>query len=321
MSTVTINQLSLMEIAKRVHNGKFEPIAETLAETNDIITDAAWMPANDLTSHVLTRQQLLPNGSYKKPRKGTVAEGGKTNQLREEVAELYGRSPVDEQELNKAPDKAQARHDEDMLFIEGLSQTSAYDIIYGNNGADPEKLMGFANRPEWDALADANVIGQGGTGSDLASLWILQWGARAITLRYPMNQKLGIQWEDLGRQPVVDGDGNTYDAMVSRFIISFALAIMDIRNAQRIANIETAGSSNTLDDDNIIRSLNKMPQRGRNAHMYVNRTIMSQLDIIGKDQNNIYYEPSEFGGRPTMFYRAVPVGLHEQLLDTETAIT
>lgn len=319
MATLTLNHLSLLEIAKRVHNGKFQSIAETLAETNDIITDAVWLPANDLTSHVYTRQQALPNGTYKKPRQGVAPEGAKTNQIREEVADLYGYSNVDEQELNKTPDKAAARMSEDMMFIEGLSQTTAGDIIYGNNGADPEKLMGLANRPEWNNLA-ANVIGSGGTGSDLASLWILQWGERAISLRYPMNQEIGISWEDLGRQPVSDGTNDFY-AMVSQFIISYALIIKDIRNAQRVANIESAGSSNTLDDDDMITSLNKMPQRGRGAHIYCNRTIMSQLDIIGKDQANIYYEPSEFGGRPTMFYRATPVGLHEQLLNTEDALT
>lgn len=325
MSTSALdNQMSLIELAKRSYNGEMVPIAEVLDQTNDMLSDAFWAQANDSTTHTYTRRTQNPSGSYKKINKGIAVEASLTQQIREPMSEIQGLSQIDEDEYSKAPDGPMFRMDEDRSFIEGLSQTAAQDLIYGNNNTDPEKLLGLANRSDWNGLATPtrpNVIGAGGTGDDTTSLWIIQWADRYVSLRYPRNMEIGLKWDDKGVLPVIDSDDNTYFAYTSKFGILLCLVIKDIRCVQRIANIETAGSSNTLDDDDIVAALNKMPQLGAGAIIYVNRVTKTQLDIIGKDQGNINYTPDQFGGVQNMFYRGIPVHLNEQILNTESAIS
>tara|TARA_Y100000310_G_scaffold337746_1_gene425623 strand:+ start:1176 stop:2141 length:966 start_codon:yes stop_codon:yes gene_type:complete len=313
-------QLTLVELAKRTNNGNLLTIAEVLEETNEIFTDAPWLEANQTTSHIVTRRNSLPTGTYRKLNKGVPSESSTTTQVVEAISMLESYSKVDAKLVKIAPNPVQFRSQEDMAFVEGLSQTSADTLIYGNMGANPERFNGFMTRA--NELSDNNVVNNGGGGSDTTSILIVQWGPSMCHLTYPKGSKtMGIQARDLGEDTVLDDDNNEYQAFRTHFTIDMGLVVRDDRCVQRIANIESSGSSNIFDDDVLIRRLRVLPYKARGAVIYGNRTILAQMDIKAKDKSNVNYDTSNIFGVPVTTFRGVPVRQVDAILDTETAVT
>jgi len=315
-------QLTLVELAKRTNNKELLTIAEVLAEDNEIITDAVWVEANDITSHVHTRRASLPTGSWRQVNEGVEEESSSTIQVREPIGMLEAYSKVDEFLVENAPNPTQFRTDEDMAFIEGLSQNLAEKLFYGNIATDPEQINGLSIRDAYDATTDANVWDGSGTGDDTASIYCVQWGPRQVHLVYPRaSQSMGVKRIDMGKQIAYDSSYNPFMAYWSHFMLHVGLVIHDDRNVQRIANIETAGASNIFDDDLLIKALNHMPGRGRGAVVYMNETMLSQMDIRAKDKTNVNWQPGNAFGEEVTLFKGHPVRKVDQLIDTETAIS
>ncbi|MDO9534780.1 MAG: hypothetical protein Q7J85_05490 [Bacillota bacterium] len=315
-------QLTLIELAKRTNNKELLTIAEVLNQDNEFIQDAVWVEANDITSHVYTRRASLPTGSWRRINEGVAEESSSTIQVREPIGILEAFSKVDCFLVDNAPNPVQFRTNEDMAFVEGLGQNMVEKCFYGNIATDPEQINGLSIRGAYNTIADANVWAAGGTESDLASIWIIQWGANKVHLVYPRgSQSMGVKRTDLGRTVAYDSSYNPYMAYWSNFVVNIGLVIRDDRNVQRIVNIETAGSSNIFDDDLLIKALNHMPGRGAGASIYMNETMLSQMDIRAKDKSNVDWQPGEAFGAPVTLFKGHVVRKVDQLLTTETAIT
>ena len=314
-------QLTLVELAKRTNNKELLTIAEVLNEDNEILTDAVWQQANDITSHVFTQRTSLPTGSWRQINKGVEEEASSTKQIREPIGILESFSKVDCVLVDNAPNPVQFRSDEDMSFVEGLSQNMVEKIFYGNLATDPEQLNGLSTRESYSALASENVWGGGGTGSDLCSVWIVQWGPRKVSLVYPRgSETMGVKRTDLGKSVAYDGDYNPFMAYWSNFVVNIGLVVHDDRNVQRICNIESSGTTNLFDDDLLIKALNHMPGRGRGAVIYMNETLLSQMDIAAKDKTNVYWTPGNAFGEEVVFFKGIPVRKVDQLTITESEI-
>ena len=315
-------QLTLVELAKRTHNKELLTIAEVLNEDNELFDDAVWVESNDLTSHVFTQRTSLPTGSWRTVNEGVVEEASSTNQKRETIGILEAFSKVDAFLVDNAPNPTQYRTDEDMSFVEGLGQNLVEKFFYGNEATDPEQITGLSVRPAYDALADANVWGAGGGGDDTTSIWIVQWGPRKVHLVYPRgSQSMGIKRTDLGKQIAYDSEYNPYMAYWSNFVANVGICIRDDRHVQRIVNIESTGAANIFDEDLLIKALNHMPGRGAGAVVYMNETLLSQMDIRAKDKTNVNWQPGEAFGKPVTYFNGHPVKKVDQIVITETVIT
>lgn len=316
------SQYTLVELAKRTNNGNLLEIAEVLSITKEMFQDAVWIEANQTASHVGTKRTNLPSGTHRQANQGVASEASSTKQVAEPICRLEAHSRVDEAILDLAPDKAKARSQEDLAFVEGLGQTIETNMIYGDIDTNPEQIDGLATR--YDATADANVIGASGTGSDTTSLWIIEWGPMKVHMIYPKGSQAGLQTEDMGKQLVTNDSGSTYFwAWFTKFVAWYGLYVHDDRCVQRIANIETSGSTNTLDDDDIIEALNLLPQAGGGGStaIYVNRTLKTQLEILAKDKSNVNYTSDNAFGVPLTRFRGIPVRLCESIVNTESAIS
>jgi len=316
------SQYTLVELAKRTNNGNLLEIAEVLSITKEMFQDAVWIEANQTASHVGTKRTNLPSGTHRQANQGVASEASSTKQVAEPICRLEAHSRVDEAILDLAPDKAKARSQEDLAFVEGLGQTIETNMIYGDIDTNPEQIDGLATR--YDATADANVIGASGTGSDTTSLWVIEWGPMKVHMIYPKGSKAGLQTEDMGKQLVTNDSGSTYFwAWFTKFVAWYGIYVHDDRCVQRIANIETSGTENKLDDDDIIEALNLLPQAGGGGStaIYVNRTLKTQLEILAKDKSNVNYTSDNAFGVPLTRFRGIPVRLCESIVNTETAIT
>jgi len=315
------SQLTLIELAKRTNDKNLLTIAEVLTQDHPILADAVWLESNQPTSHVGTKRTNLPTGTWRRLNKGVATEASATTQVTEPMGMLESYSKVDAKLVSLAPNKAEFRSQEDLAFVEGLSQTIETAIIYSDFATTPEKFDGFT--PRYNSLALANVADNGGSGADCQSLWIIQWGATKVHLIYPPGGSVGIKVQDLGELTVYDDETipAPYQAFMTHFTMDCGLYVHDDRCVQRIANIETTGASNLLDDDLIIASLNLMPQRGGGpgTAMYASRILLTQFDIMAKDKTNVNYTSDTAFGEMVTRFRGVPIRLCEAIVD-ETAI-
>lgn len=315
------SQLTMLEMAKReTPRGAQAKIAEVLDKTHEVYQDAPWLEANDTWSNKTTRRGNLPTGSWKDVNGGVASEASQTIEVWDSLGKLAAYMEVDCDIIDKSPQPRQARNDEEVSFLEGMSQTWVTTMIYGNALVDTEQFTGLAAR--LNSLSSSNVLGCGGTGADLSSIYIVQWGPTQVYMAYPRNSKnMGITRKFLGEVTKERSDGTLQQVYRTYFSIEGGMVVRNERNIARLCNIETSGSTNILDTDKLIQLLNKMPRRGAGAVLYCNSTIFSQFDIEAKDKTNVQYGPKDVWGRETTFFRGHPVRLVEEILDTESAVS
>jgi hypothetical protein len=326
MSTLNAySQLTLVELAKRKDpKGELATIAEVLEQENEILLDAPWMVANDDMSHKTVRRISLPAGSWRKLNAGVATEASRTQEVRETIGMLETYAENDKALVDMAPNSASFRNSENVAFMEGLSQTLADALVYGNATTNPEKFDGLATR--MGALAaTANVIGQGGSGGDTTSIYIVQWGPTKVHLIYPKGHKnFGVEHRDLGEVTKVDANGKLWQVYRDWFGIKVGMVVRDDRCIARLTNIESTGASNTFDEDNLITLLNRMPNSGKGAKLYVNDTVQTQMEIKLKDKSNVYYTPGRgegLAGEPMIYFRGCAIRKVDQITNAETQVS
>lgn len=324
MSTL-VSKYSLVEQAKRIDpSGKMALIAEVLnRETGMILSHAPWYPSNDIWTNKTTRRASLPTGSKRKLNQRITQSVSRTTEIMDVIETIEDYCDVDVAMVDSMPSPATFRSGEVDAFIEGLGQTVVSDLLYNDSNADPDGMHGLAAR--LGTLDGRFVIGGSGTGSDLSSVYAVTWGQDTAHLIYPKNMMatLGVQHTDKGQVTSETSDG-LMEVYRDHFVIRCGLVVRHPRAIGRYANIETSGTSNTFYEDNLITVLNNM-KTGPGTRLYVNETILTQMQIREKDKSNVYFTPggNALSGEPPMYFQGVPIYKidREILLNTESAIS
>ena len=314
-------QLTLIEVAKRKNpDGTMATIAEALAEQNDILQDAIWREANDTFSNKTVRRASLPAGSWRKLNKGVATASSSTIELVDTIGMLETWSENDIEVINAFPNPVQARNDEAMAFVEGLGQTMASTMIYGNAATTPETFTGLAPRLG-TISATTNVINEGGSGSTTSSIFVVDWSPTGVYMIYPKNSMAGLEHEDRGVETVTDDTTNAkYRAYVDVFNWKAGMVVKNSKSIARLANIQAAGATDIFDEDNLITLMNRMT-KGPGRRIYCNQTVLTQMEIRAKDKTNIHYTTvNDIAPGPVTLFKGVPVRLVEQIINTETAV-
>lgn len=319
------SKYSLVEQANRIDpSGDQALIAEVLnREMGEILTDAPWLPSNDIWTNKTTRRASLPTGSKRKLNARVAPEVSKTTEILDVIENLEAYCDVDAAFVDSMPSPAVFRSGEVDAFVEGLGQTIVSDIFYGNNHTDPDEMHGLAAR--LGILDGRFVINSSGTGSDVTSVYVVTWGQSTAFLTYPKNMEatLGVQHVDKGLVTSETSDG-LMEVYRDHFVIRCGLVVRDPRAIGRIANIEVSGTTNLFDEDKLIELLNNM-KTGPGTRIYMNETLLTQAQIRAKDKGNVYYTPggNALSGEPPLYFSNVPIRKisREILLNTEEAIT
>lgn len=319
----TTSQLTLLELAKRKDpKGNLAAIAEVLTETNEILLDAVWSEANDTFSHQVVRRAALPGGAWRQLNAGVALESSQTIKVVEDIGMLEAYSRADIDLVDASPNPRQFRNDEAQAFLEGMSQTLADTLIYGNSGTDPEQFTGLA--PRLNTINSQNVWNASGGGGDTSSVFIVQWGLNRVHMVYPKGSSVGLEHMDDGIVTVAESASSTnpYKVYQDHFRLKAGLAVKDTRCIARVANIESTGAANIFDEDLLIKLLNKMPMAGAGATIYVNDTIKSQMEIKLKDKTNVNFTTREgLGGVEVLTFRGRPVRMVDAITNAETAVS
>jgi hypothetical protein len=326
---------TLLDVLKYMDpsNSRLLFVAEVLSRKNPIVKEAPMMEANQALTHIGTRDTQLPTVQRRAINDGVPYSAHKEIQITAPMSLFETMSRVDEEILRLAgANAAGVRQRKDAKFIEAMAQSVADEIFYGSLADDVLGFNGLATLfasstvyPNNDSTWYYNVALGGGSGSDTTSIWVVEWGADKCHLIYPKGTMGGIEIDDLGKQLVAGITASTnYVAYVTQFKWRCGLFVADERCVQRIANIETAGASNTFDDDDLLTMCNRLPDMGENpmTRIYVNRTIRTQMDIKVKDKNNVnYYADKDAFGKPVLYFRGIPVQVCDAISNTETVIT
>lgn len=325
MATLTSNY-SLVEQAKRIDpSGNQAKIAEVLnRNVGNILSEAPWMPSNDIWTHKTTRRGTLPAGSRRKLNQRISQSVSRTTEIMDVIENIEDYSDVDVLLADSMPSPAMFRAGEVDAFIEGLGQTVVSDIIYADSNADPDSMHGLAAR--MGTLDGRFVIGASGTGADLTSIYIVNWSQNTAHLLYPKNlaANLGVQHTDKG-QVTSETTGGLIEVYRDHYTIRCGLSIRDPRSIARLANIESSGATNTFDEDDLIALVNNM-RTSAGTRIYVNETIQTQMQIKLKDKTNVNYTMDGGDGlsaAPLMRFQGIPIRKidREILLNTESAIS
>jgi len=328
---------NLINLAKRTDpNGKVAKIVEILNKTNEMLDDAYFVEGNLPTGHRTTIRCDIPAPTWRKFNYGVRPIKSNTMQVDDVCGMLEARSQIDKKLANLNGNSKEFMLSEAQPILEGISNELASTFIYGSLVSHPDKFNGLAvrydklgtpsNKPTANSYLN-QVIGNGGTGSALTSIWLIVWGANTVHMIYPKGSPQGIESQDLGEVDAYDADGGIYRAYASVFGANMGLVVRDWRYIVRIANIDVAavaadGAKLKTLYNNMITATNTVPNLGSGrACFYLNRATKNLIDIAATDKANAALSIGEvFGKRQTSFW-GIPMKQCDSILLTEDALT
>ena len=340
MATLAQTALTLSDWAKRVDPERnVDVVVELLMQVNDILPDMLWLEGNTTTGHRTTVRTDLPKGYWRLLNQGIPREKSTTAQITESTGMLEAYSVVDKDLADLNGQRAAFRASEDKGFIEGLSQTMAQTLFYGNVQVNPDRFTGMSPRySDLSAGNKDNIIDGGGTGSNNTSIWLISWGDTTVHGIFPKGSTAGLQHRDLGEDTVTDSNSREYQALRTHFQWKAGLVVRDWRYAVRVANIDVTQDVETIANakkiiGNMIRAAERLHQNatGRTA-FYMNRQMreLLRLAILEKVSHQLTWEsmprtpdsPSTaVAGGKVMMFDGFPVRRVDQLLSTEAQVT
>jgi len=330
MSTLSTTNPTLADFASRMKpDGSIDPmIIEILSETNEILDDMTVIEANGYTEHKTTIRSGLPTGTWRKLNYGVQPEKSKTVPVKDSMGMLETYAEVDKALADLNDNKAAWRLSEDRAFIEGLNQTMAKTIFYGDSSQDPEKFMGLA--PRYSSLSAENkdnILTAGGAGSDNTSIWLATWSPNTLHSIYPKGSQAGLSSRDLGEQTLFDADGGRYQGYRTHYKWDLGLTLRDWRYAVRIANVDVSDLTKDASAgadliDLLTQALEIIPNQnmGRTV-FYCNRTIRSFLRRQITNHKNVNLTLETVAGKKVLMFDGVPVRRTDALLNTEAAVS
>jgi hypothetical protein len=320
MSEFELTSLTLSELAKRTDpKGNPAKIAQVLQQRNQILEDIPWTEANETFSHRTTRAAAEPSGTYRMINYGIAVAAGETTVVTDVVGLLESYSKIDKRLVEAAANPMEFRAQEDMMHVSGLGKTFAESLVYGNASDTAAEFTGLAAR--MDSASDTNVIDAGGSGSTCTSIYLVTWGLDTAHGIYGKGSTAGLQAEDLGIQ-TWESSSLVNRWYVTHFRWEGGLVVRDPACIGRIASIQSTGTSNIFNEDDLIDLIGMYAEVRPTTRLYVNRTVMTQMWKRLKDKNNVYFTRNDgldAGGMPISF-NGIPVRLVEQITNTETAL-
>jgi len=337
--------VTLLDIAKSLDpDGKTATVVELLNQTNEILTDMKWIESNLATGHQTTIRTGLPTAIWRQLYQGVPPSKSQRAQVTDAVGMLETRSEVDKDAVELNGNTEQFRLSEAQAFLEGMNQTMASTLFYGDSVLNPERFTGLS--PRYSSLSAGNaqnIIDAGGSGSDNTSVWLIVWGANTISGLYPKGSKAGLIHEDLGLLDAFDSSNARYRAYADHWQWKCGITVRDWRYAVRICNVDIsdllaqtgtqASTAATALMKVMLKAMARIPAMGMGTPVfYANRTVKEMLSIAALDKSNtaLAIEPStnQFGnvspgsvGNGTLRFFGVPVRTCDALLSAETRVT
>lgn len=289
MAALAATNPTLLDLARRSNpDGTIADVVELLNETNEILADMTFMEGNLPTGHRTTVRTGIPEPTWRKLYGGVQPTKSTTAQVTDNCGMLEAYAEIDKALADLNGNTASWRLSEERPHVEGMSQTMAETIFYGDETVYPERFTGLAPRYNRRSGFNAaeNVLHGGGAGADNASIWLCVWGPNTGHGIVPKGSTAGIQMEDKGQVTIenADGSGGRMEAYRSHYRWDAGLTIRDWRYFVRICNIDRSelnaaisGSSANL-SSLMFDAIERIPNLGMGRPVfYMDRGIKSMF--------------------------------------------
>lgn len=311
-------------------DGAIAQVAEILTETNEILLDMPWYEGNLPTGHRTTIRTGLPEPTWRmfyggvQPTKSTRAQITDSCGMMEDYAE------VDKALADLNGNTNAFRLSEDYAHIEGMSQSLAETIMYGNSALNPERFNGFA--PRFNARTGAgnsdNIIHGGSSDTDNASIWLIGWGQQSVHGIYPKGSQAGLQMNDKGQVTIenVDGNNGRMEAYRTHYRQDAGLCVRDWRYVVRIANIERSALTGDLSGGAdlsklMFEAMERLPNL-TGAVFYMDRSLRTKLrQQLETKIKNSTLTTANVGGVLTSMFQEIPVRRVDALATDEALVS
>lgn len=333
MTTLAGTNPTLIDWTKQLEpdGGITSKIVEMLAQTNEMLLDMTWVEANNITSHRTTIRTGLPSATWRQFYKGVAPSKSTVAQVDETVGMLEARAVVDKDLAELNGDINQFRLNEASAFLEAMNQEMQQTVLYGNVGTDPTEFNGLT--PRFNSLSSAasseNVINAEGSDTDNTSIWLIGWGENTVHGLFPKGSSAGLKHEDLGIDHNTPDDQTPtryYSAYHDKFEWKAGLCVKDWRYVVRICNIDKSNLVAESSAADILKlmtmAVHKIPALGAvRPVFYMNRTLMTMLDIQAQQKNNVYLNVGEEEGRKKVSFRGIPFRMCDQITNAEALVS
>ena len=324
-------------------NGKVASVAELLTQSNEILLDMPWKEGNLPTGHRGVIRTGLPEPTWRKLYQGVAPGKSLRATVEDSVGMLEARSEVDVDVAALNGNTQAFRLSEAQAFLEGMNQTMAETLIYGDASVHPERFTGLAAR--YNSLSGTigqNVISGSGTGADQTSVWLVCWGENTVHGIYPKGSTAGLTHRDLGEIDAFDASNNRYRALADIWQWKCGIHVKDWRYVVRIANVDVpdmlavtgtqATTATTFLPKLMMKAMARIPHRGMGkAVFYANRTVKEMLSIMALEKNqnvlSIQAAAREFGEVSPgsvesggLSFLGIPIRTIDRIDETESAV-
>lgn len=302
-------------------------IAETLNKTNPILMHMPFYEGNLPTGHRYSNRTSLPTPTWRAINEGVPLTKSTSAAVDESCGMLEDFSQCDRKIAMLSGDVNTFRVKEGRPHVEGMSQTMASTVVYGNANANPKGFTGFM--PRFNSLSTGvqktQVIDAGGSGSNLRSILLVGWGEGKVYGIYPKGTIGGIQHEDAtspsGTQipgtpaamALMDASGNQYMGYKDHWEWNCGMCVEDYRYVVRIANIDPAAltvdhAAGAYLQDLMIEALETIQDvEGVKPVFYMPRLIRAWARRQLNDTKNAYLSMEESAGRKVLAFDQVEV--------------
>lgn len=286
--------------------------AELLAKENEILDDIPWTASNQLTGDIHFKRTAMPSAQIRRINQGFDSSKGAKEAVTETCVQIVSRMTVDMGELDLAPSPEQYLLSESKGHIEVMNEDVVTNFFYGT---DPEGIRGIA--PRLGKLSHKQVTDAGGTGNNLASVYIIKWDTDEVTGIYPKNSKAGLEVFTAENEYVPDKDGKMFRAHITEWSWYVGLKVRDERYLSRLCNIDrdallngsTAKEARQELFNKLIVAKNKIyhVNQGR-VVMYADPEIFSILEIAAFEKSNLALGYSDVeSDRRVLKFSGIPI--------------
>lgn len=331
---------NIANVTKRMDpDGSIAKIAELLQGFNPILEDIPLIEGNLPTGHRTTVRTGIPEPTWRKLNYGVRPTKSTTAQVDDTIGMLEDYSEIDKDLADLNGNTAEFRMSEDMPHIEGMSDTMASTIFYGDTATDPERFLGLA--PRYDVLGTPDnkptaqlqsaylnhvISANGATTDEQTSIWFVVWGENSVHGIYPKGSKAGLSTRDLGEVTLMDNDGGRFQGYRSHYQWKMGLVVRDWRYIVRICNVDL----NDMEDSTaqatlykaMIKAMYTVPSNasGRGV-FYASPGVLAMLDLAAVEKANAALGYANIFGKEILAFRGRPIKKCSAILETEAIVT
>lgn len=330
--TLAATHPTLLDLTSRLDkDGNVISVIEMLSQTNEVLDDAVWIEANELTGHTTSVRTGLPEPTWRKLYGGVQPSKSTSVKVREGLGMLEDYAEIDKALADLNNNSAAWRLSEERAFIEGFNQKLSRYMFYGNEATEPEAFTGLAPRfGDQAAVNGENILTSAATpdGNDNASIWVVVWGPNTVHMIYPKGSQAGLQIKDKGQVTIenVDGNGGRMEAYRTHYKWDCGMVVRDWRYVVRVnfdlEDVVANGATGPVLRDLLAKAMRRIPNlnMGRPA-IYMNRDSLDAFDLqMNRDPLLQFRTQEEAQGKFVTRFRGVPIRRVDQLLSTEAGI-